>query len=309
MISVKNVSKIINVGKKQKKIVDDISFSIYRGEIVGYVGLNGSGKSTTIKMLCGIYEPTSGIVKVDNIIPHKNRIKNGFNIGVVFGQRTQLWWDLPLEDSFKILRIIYKIPKEDFDKRLLFLNKLFDMQKHLKSTVRTLSLGERMKADLIASMLHNPKVLFLDEPTIGLDTISKKKTIEAIKQINFKYKTTILLTTHDFKDVEALCDRVIVLKNGRIIFDGSMKYINQKYRQCKFLEIISTLEFLKKLNVHFLSNKYVIRDNKIILKYDKDDEIIKKTINYLVNNSNNYDFTIKEISLADIVEKINEDYK
>lgn len=306
MILVSNVSKKVKFKKEVLTLIDNISFKINEGEIVGYVGSNGAGKSTTIKMLTGIFEPSNGLIKVNDIIPYKNRIKNASNIGVVFGQRTQLWWDLPLIDSYKILKKIYKIDEDIFKERLNYLTNLFEINNLLNSTVRILSLGERMKADLIASMLHNPKVLYLDEPTIGLDSISKRKMRSAIKNLNLKFNTTIVLTTHDFVDVEELCDRIIILKKGNIIFDGTLEYINKEYRNYKIIEITSNINNLKELSKKIESS--ILENGKLKVKYSKYDIEKNNYILNLINDFTKYDINIKDVSLEDIVEKITNDY-
>ena len=234
MIEVKNISKEFVSPKKypglkgaikglfsrekiSKKAVDDISFNINDGEIVGYIGSNGAGKSTTIKMMTGILNPTKGECIVNGINPSKKRKENAQNIGVVFGQRTQLWWDLPLSESFTILKEIYKVSNEDYKKRMEFLNEVLELNEFFDRPVRNLSLGQRMRADLGASLLHNPKVLYLDEPTIGLDLVVKDSIRSAIKEINEKYNTTVILTTHDIEDIEELCNRIIIIDNGKKI--------------------------------------------------------------------------------------------
>jgi ABC-2 type transport system ATP-binding protein len=225
-----NAKKVIN------RAVDNISFSIAEGEMVGYIGANGAGKSTTIKMLTGILTPTSGEVKVDGIVPYKDRVPNAKNIGVVFGQRTQLWWDLPLSESFLILKEIYEVPQADYEKRMAFFNEILNLDEFIKSPVRTLSLGQRMRADIAASLLHNPKVLYLDEPTIGLDVNAKQKMRDAIKMMNQTYKTTVILTTHDLDDIQELCNRILIIDKGKIIYDGSLQEIRDKYGTTKRIE-------------------------------------------------------------------------
>ena len=246
MIKVKNVSKefvsakkypglkgalkgLISREKVRKLAVDDVSFHIKRGEIVGYIGSNGAGKSTTIKMMTGILTPTRGTCLVNNVDPCVNRKKNAQNIGVVFGQRTQLWWDLPLSESFTILKEIYDVSDEDYKERMEFLNQVLELDTFFDKPVRTLSLGQRMRADLGAALLHNPKVLFLDEPTIGLDVVVKDNIRKAIKEINAKSNTTVILTTHDIGDIEELCDRIIIIDEGRKIYDGTTESLKEKY--------------------------------------------------------------------------------
>ncbi|MCG9876379.1 MAG: ATP-binding cassette domain-containing protein [Leptospiraceae bacterium] len=204
------------------KAVDEVSFQIGEGELVGYIGQNGAGKSTTIKLLTGILTPDSGKIFVGGLNPSRERKKNAYQIGAVFGQRTQLWWDLPVIESFLLIRSIYKISDSMYKENLEHFIEILDMKDILKTPARKLSLGQRMKADLAASLLHNPKVLFLDEPTIGLDILVKEKVREFIKFINQKNKVTILLTTHDVGDIEALASRILLLDSGRIQFDGEI---------------------------------------------------------------------------------------
>ncbi|MBX7245945.1 MAG: ATP-binding cassette domain-containing protein [Candidatus Sumerlaeaceae bacterium] len=202
--------------------VDKMSFDIAEGELIGYIGANGAGKSTTIKMLTGILLPTSGDVEVAGYIPFKQRRKYVRNIGVVFGQRTQLWWDLAVIESFKLLGRIYEVPDNDFKKRLTELTELLALEEFLNTPVRKLSLGQRMRADLTASLLHRPKILFLDEPTIGLDIIGKARVRDFLRQINEREKVTILLTTHDLDEIERLCERIVIIDHGRKVFDGEL---------------------------------------------------------------------------------------
>ncbi len=223
------IKSLFNREYKCKNAVRDISFSIEEGEIVGYLGSNGAGKSTTIKMLTGIIVPTNGKVEVMGMIPSKDRIKNASNIGVVFGQRTQLWWDIPLIESFNLNKYLYKIKPEEYEKRLNELINILDMQKFINMPVRQLSLGQRMRGDLCMALLHNPKVLYLDEPTIGLDVVVKENIRELIKKINQEYNTTIILTTHDMGDVEKLCTRVIAIDSGVIIYDGSVNRLKSDF--------------------------------------------------------------------------------
>jgi ABC-2 type transport system ATP-binding protein len=208
------------------KAVDGISFDIEPGEIVGYIGPNGAGKSTTIKMMTGILKPSSGVLEVNGLAPYDNRIRQAMIMGVVFGQRTQLWWDLPVIESFKILKEIYKVDQKTFDEHLGMFNELVGLKALYTQQVRTLSLGQRMLCDITASFLHNPQVVFLDEPTIGLDISIKAKIRSVILELNRTRNTTIILTTHDLGDVEALCRRIIIIDKGRILYDGDIKKVN-----------------------------------------------------------------------------------
>ncbi|HHJ8793170.1 TPA: ATP-binding cassette domain-containing protein [Streptococcus pyogenes] len=215
--------------------VKDLSFEVPKGQILGFIGANGAGKSTTIKMLTGILKPTSGYCRINGKIPQDNRQDYVRDIGAVFGQRTQLWWDLALQETYVVLKEIYDVPEKAFRKRMDFLNEVLDLNEFIKDPVRTLSLGQRMRADIVASLLHNPKVLFLDEPTIGLDVSVKDNIRRAITQINQEEKTTILLTTHDLSDIEQLCDRIIMIDKGQEIFDGTVTQLKQSFGKMKSL--------------------------------------------------------------------------
>jgi ABC-2 type transport system ATP-binding protein len=202
--------------------VDGVTFHVGRGELVGYLGPNGAGKSTTIKMLTGILVPTSGEVKVGSWIPWQDRTRYVAHIGVVFGQRTTLWWDLPVIESLDLLRYIYRIPAERYRHNLDHFCELLELENFLHTPVRSLSLGQRMRADLAASLLHDPTVVFLDEPTIGLDVVAKERIRTFIQQINQDQGTTIILTTHDLGDVARLCQRVMIIDHGQLLFDGPL---------------------------------------------------------------------------------------
>ncbi|OWR27677.1 daunorubicin ABC transporter ATP-binding protein [Saccharibacillus sp. O23] len=247
-IEVEHLSKTFNVQKNrdglkgalqdlfsrqynQVAAVNDISFSIPAGEICGYIGENGAGKSTTIKMLTGILVPTSGKLNVGGYVPHEEREKFVRNIGVVFGQRSQLWWDIGVIESFGLLRKVYGVPENDYRKRLDELVQRLDLGELLNRPVRKLSLGQRMRCELVAALLHNPSIVFLDEPTIGLDIIVKTEIREFLKDMNREHGTTILLTTHDLQDIEALCSRVIMLDEGRIIYDGGLDTLKSRWGQ------------------------------------------------------------------------------
>jgi ABC-2 type transport system ATP-binding protein len=244
MIQVEELSKIFIIKKRKPgfmgsirslfgtenqeiKAVDNITFSLNDGDLVGYIGPNGAGKSTTIKMLTGILTPTGGTVRINGLDPIKDRKKNAFQIGVVFGQRTQLWWDLPVEESFDLIRSIYKIEQKKFDRKMEEFNELLGLKEFSKQQARKISLGQRMKADLAASLLHSPSVLFLDEPTIGLDILAKENVRQFIQTINQRDKVTIILTTHDVQDIEFLANRIIIIDKGKVGYDGNLNNFNK----------------------------------------------------------------------------------
>lgn len=255
IIEVKNIKRYYKIAKKEKglcaslkslfhrkyeikKAVDDISFDIKKGEITGFIGKNGAGKSTTIKMLSGILYPDSGTVKIDGYIPYKQRKQYVKNIGVVFGQKSQLHWDLPLIESFELMKYIYKIPKKVYEKNLEKFVELLDMKDFINQPVRQLSLGQRMRGDIVAALLHSPKLVFLDEPTIGLDVVAKEKIREFIKYMNQNEQTTIIFTTHDMQDIEKVCDRLIIVDQGKKVYDGTIAEIKNKYSNIKNIEVM-----------------------------------------------------------------------
>ncbi|MCL8012720.1 ATP-binding cassette domain-containing protein [Streptomyces sp. AS02] len=235
-IELDGVEKVFDVRKKtgflkrerrQVRAVDSISFTVARGEMVGYIGPNGAGKSTTIKMLTGILTPSGGRLRVAGIDPSRERKRLAHRIGVVFGQRTTLWWDLPLIDSYKLMHRMYRIPDGRYRENLDRLVELLDLGALLDVPVRQLSLGQRMRGDIAAALLHDPEVLYLDEPTIGLDVISKAKVREFLRDVNAERGTTVLLTTHDLQDIEQLCSRVMVIDHGRMMYDGPLAGLHE----------------------------------------------------------------------------------
>ncbi len=237
---------------KTVRAVDNISMTIAQGEIVGYLGPNGAGKSTTIKMMTGVLEPTSGQITVNGNLPYKDRTKNAQEIGVVFGQRSQLWWSLPLIESFKLLKDIYQIPDEDYNSIIKLYKSLVDIEQLLHKPVRQMSLGQRTLSDILAAFLHNPKIVFLDEPTIGLDVSMKNKIRTLIHALNKEKNTTVILTTHDMGDVDALCRRIVIIDKGKMLYDNDIEHLKGffgSYRTLKIRpdgDITVNLESLKK---------------------------------------------------------------
>ncbi|WP_439812185.1 ABC transporter ATP-binding protein [Streptomyces sp. P9-2] len=235
-IEVDGVEKVFDVRRRkgllrrerhQVRAVDSISFTVARGEMVGYIGPNGAGKSTTIKMLTGILTPSGGRLRVAGIDPSRERTRLAHRIGVVFGQRTTLWWDLPLIDSYKLMHRMYRIPDARYRENLARLVELLDLGDLLEVPVRQLSLGQRMRGDIVAALLHDPEVLYLDEPTIGLDVVSKTRVREFLRQVNAERDTTVLLTTHDLQDIEQVCSRVMVIDQGRLVYDGALAGLHE----------------------------------------------------------------------------------
>jgi ABC-2 type transport system ATP-binding protein len=222
---------------REVKALDGVSFSIDEGELVGYIGPNGAGKSTTVKVLSGILVPDGGTCEVMGRTPWKNRVEHVARIGVVFGQRTQLWWDLPVMESFELLREIYRVSQSDYQRRLEELAALLDLEKFLDVPVRQLSLGQRMRCDLAASLLHGPGVLFLDEPTIGLDAVSKLAVRDFVQKLNRERGVTVILTTHDMDDIEALCSRVMVIGGGKILSDGTLEALRARVSGERWLTV------------------------------------------------------------------------
>jgi ABC-2 type transport system ATP-binding protein len=289
------------------KAVDGISFDIEEGEIVGYIGANGAGKSTTIKMMCGILHPTEGSVMVDGMGFEKNRQKINHEMGVVFGQKTQLWWDIPLIETFKILKSIYEVSDEDFNERFEYLCDLLDMRPFLTQTVRSLSLGQRMRADFAAALIHSPKIVYLDEPTIGLDVLVKDKIRAAIKELNKKYNITVILTTHDMKDIEELCNRIIIIDKGKILYDGSLANIKYRFGNTKTVFIPRDVDLDEvALQERFHGISVEMGDDRIAIKFSQDEVNLDDFLLYIINTYHIKDFKIEDISIEDITKKLYE---
>jgi ABC-2 type transport system ATP-binding protein len=297
------------------KAVDGISFDIEAGEIVGYIGPNGAGKSTTIKMMTGILKPSEGQITINGHIPFENRIRQAQIMGVVFGQRTQLWWDLPVIESFKILKEIYKVDQKTFDEHMGMFNELVDLKSLYTQQVRTLSLGQRMLCDITASFLHNPQIVFLDEPTIGLDISIKAKIRTIIKELNKTRHTTIILTTHDLGDVEALSQRVIIIDKGKVLYDGDTKKVNALFGAFRTLKVQidgfneGTLAELKaKLAARFgAENKTTIAQTEEFwtdITIDQAITPLSDVLNCVMTNFHVFDVRIVEIAMEDVVQRI-----
>ena len=323
MIKVENLVKTYKIIEKEERLigyfknlfhpkykefmaVKGINFEIKEGELVGYIGENGAGKSTTIKMLTGLLTPTSGKVTVNGIIPYKERIKNNKNIGAVFGQKTQLWWDLPVIESFRLIKKMYNMTESEYRKNLKKFTNLLELDELLEKQVKNLSLGQKMWCEIAATFLHNPKIVYLDEPTIGLDVFVKEKIRKFIKEINEENKTTVILTTHDLKDIEDVCDRIILLDKGQIIYDGEKQKFKDKYGKYITAELIvknkkSIIKNdLKNENLKIIEEK----ENSIKLKFLHEKITILTVMDKISKYCEIEDVHMKEAELEDILKEI-----
>ena len=289
------------------RAVERVNFSIEPGEMVGYIGANGAGKSTTVKMLTGILVPTSGEVVADGYIPYRDRRRYTKRIGVVFGQRTQLWWDIAVVESFRLLKQIYEIPDADYRRRLGTFSEILNLGDYLHTPVRKLSLGERMRCDLAASLLHNPPLLFLDEPTIGLDVVAKDHIREFLKEINRTERTTVLLTTHDLSDIEELCKRLLIIDKGKILFDGELRQMKQrlaKFNQVKFF--LKDRTQVARLGEITTDGIFLERVDELtyLMRFDREQHSSAEVIRNLVNTLEVRDILVEEEPIEDIVKRI-----
>lgn len=315
VIEVKNVVKEYKKVKKEKglkgsiknlfvqkveyvRAVDDISFHIEQGDIVAYIGPNGAGKSTTVKMLSGILRPTSGEILINGLSPQKNRKQVVKNIGVVFGQRSQLNWDLRLGETFELLKRIYQIDDETYESNLKMFDDILEINKFIDTPVRQLSLGQRMRGDLVAAMLHSPKVLFLDEPTIGLDVEAKYSIRKFIKEINERSGTTIILTTHDLGDIQELCKRLIIINEGKIIEDGSLDELIDKIAPYRHLII----DFYKQVEIpHPKAEIVSVNEARTVYKFRKDEITAAQLIEDISKISPIKEISLQETKIDDII--------
>ena len=286
--------------------IKDISFSIDKGEIVGYIGPNGAGKSTTIKILSGILVPDNGKVVINKKVPWKDRRQYVKDIGVVFGQRSQLWWDIPAIDSFNLLKDIYKIPEDKYNKKLNELVELLNLKDIINVPVRQLSLGSRMRCEIAASLLHSPKILFLDEPTIGLDAVSKKIVRDFIKKLNKKDNVTVILTTHDMADIEALAKRIILIGKGQVLYDGTLSNLKKNYDYLRKIKITTH----DKLN---LKKDYIVdfRKTKDILEFTIDIRKVEISdfIKLISSKISIIDIDIDTGNIDELIVRLYEEYK
>ena len=323
IIELKNISKsftvlektngkksFLNLLKRKKKTINalsDVSFDIQEGDIVGYIGPNGAGKSTTIKIMCGILNPTAGECTICGYIPWKDRKKYVQNIGVVFGQRSQLWWDVPVIDSLELLKDIYKIPTEEYNETLKLLTDTLKLDELLNRPLRGLSLGQKMKCELAGALIHRPKILFLDEPTIGLDAITKLAVRDFIKYINKQWNTTIILTTHDMSDIDALTNKIILIGKGKLLYKGSFSAIKDKYKNNVTIDV----ELSKAYKNVSLDGYDVISHNQNFVTYKNHEDNpfnTKKFINDITAKYELVDFDVKTLTIDEVLANLYKDY-
>jgi len=323
VISVKSLNKSFRVAKRRAGIgnavkalfsreyetihaLSDISFNIDDGEMVGYIGPNGAGKSTTIKIMCGILTPDSGHCEIDGRIPWKERISHVRDIGVVFGQRSQLWWDVPIIDSFELIRDIYKVNSKEYKANIEELTSLLDLAELLKTPARNLSLGQRMRCEIAASLLHSPKTLFLDEPTIGLDAVSKIAVRQFIKNLNASRGTTVILTTHDMQDIESLTKRIMLIGKGRILLDDSLEELKRKSSNLKTLLIEYTGEPPKIGEAMRLSEQ---REGRLVVTINPNEISVSDAIAYFAKSTEISDVSVTGITAEEMVAALYKEYK
>ena len=327
VIEIKNVSKEFKVLNRREglkgsikdlfsrdyiivKAVDDISMTIDQGEIVGYLGPNGAGKSTTIKMMTGVLEPSSGEIIVNGRVPYKNRTLNAAEIGVVFGQRSQLWWALPLIESFKLLKDIYGISDADYKNMMDFYQSQVDIEPILHKPVRQMSLGQRTLSDILAAFLHNPRIVFLDEPTIGLDVSMKSKIRTLIHALNKEKNTTVILTTHDMGDVDALCRRIVIIDKGKMLYDNDMEHLKNFFGSYRTLKVRVKGDLKAEAEVigKELSEFQVTADDEwISILVDEDKRKVIDVLGQLQQARQIRDMQLEEISTEDVIKKIYEE--
>jgi len=293
---------IIKPKYKKVKAVKNISFNVKKGELIAFIGPNGAGKSTTLKMLSGILYPDSGKITILNKNPQKDRKTLSYNFGTVFGQKPQLWFHLPAIDSFNLFAKIYDLDQQEYTKRINYLIKRFEIQDIVKHPVRKLSLGQRMRCEFVLALIHKPKILFLDEPTIGLDVVVKKTIRELIKEINKKEKISVILTSHDMGDVESICERAIIINQGKIIYDGKFKDIKKDYLEKKVISISSETPI--KLSIKKGIKNIEKRKFDLKIEVDTKKIAIKKVIDALLKENKINDILIEEAPIEEIIEGI-----
>ena len=321
-IQVENVSKTFRINKRAagvsgmlanliapkyeiKQAVKDVSFTIEKGEMVGFIGPNGAGKSTTIKMLSGILFPDKGQIKVNGYTPYKQRKEYVGKIGVVFGQKSQLQWDLPVIDSYELLKAIYRVSDEDYKKNLSRFTEMLDMGSFINQPVRQLSLGQRMRADIVAALLHSPEIVFFDEPTIGVDVVGKETIRNFIRELNEEDEVTMIFTTHDMQDIEKTCKRLIIIDEGSKVYDGSLLGIREKYGTTRQLDVefdsYCEVEPIDRVEIHKLDE---LDGRKKRFVFENKEVQINELMNHLLTQYNVRDINISEPEIEGIIRKI-----
>ncbi len=318
-IEVREISKTFKISKRRggalgmfanlfapkfekKEAVKNVSFDIEQGETVGFIGPNGAGKSTTIKMLSGILHPDSGSINVGGYIPYRQRKSYVGRIGVVFGQKSQLQWDLPVIDSFELLKAIYSVPDNVYKKNLSRFTEMLDMGGFINQPVRQLSLGQRMRADIVAALIHSPEIVFFDEPTIGVDVVGKETIRSFIRELNSQDNVTMIFTTHDMQDIEKTCNRLIIIDEGAKVYDGTLAGIREKYGTSRQLDV----EFSGREEIAPIDNVEIseLENNKKRFIFESRDVHINELMNYLLTNHNVRDINISEPEIESIIRKI-----
>lgn len=303
-----SIQDLFSRNYKIVRAVDNISMNINQGEIVGYLGPNGAGKSTTIKMMTGVLEPTSGSILVNGSEPYRNRTKNAQEIGVVFGQRSQLWWSLPLIESFKLLKDIYRVGDAEYNGMMDMYRELVDIEKLLHKPVRQMSLGQRTLSDILAAFLHDPKIVFLDEPTIGLDVSMKAKIRELIHALNKEKNTTVILTTHDMGDVDALCRRIVIIDKGKMLYDNDIEHLKGFFGSYRTLKIRVDGENSVE-SVRAELPEFMVSDQEewVSVLVDEEKTTVMDVLNRLIKTFDVRDMRLEEISTEDVIKKIYEE--
>lgn len=318
-IEVKNISKTFKISKRRsgipgmlanlfapkyekKEAVKNVSFNIERGEMAGFIGPNGAGKSTTIKMLSGILYPDSGEINVNGYIPYKQRKNYVGSIGVVFGQKSQLQWDLPVIDSFELLKAIYSVPDDVYKKNLDRFTEMLDMGEFIERPVRQLSLGQKMRADIVAALIHSPEIVFFDEPTIGVDVVGKETIRNFIRELNVQDNVTMIFTTHDMQDIEKTCKRLIIIDEGAKVYDGTLSGIREKYGTSRQLDV----EFAGRENIAPIENVEIaeLENNKKRFVFESKKVHINELMDHLLSNYNVRDINISEPEIESIIRRI-----
>jgi len=323
MITLSGINKTFKVAKRQAGFgqavkalfsreydlvhaLNDVSFTIGDGEMVGYIGPNGAGKSTTIKIMCGILTPDSGECNIDGRIPWRERVAHVREIGVVFGQRSQLWWDVPIIDSFELIRDIYKADEKTYKNSLDELTELLDLSELLKTPARSLSLGQRMRCEIAASLLHTPKIIFLDEPTIGLDAVSKIAVRQFIKKLNTEHGTTVILTTHDMQDIEALTERILLIGKGKILLDGSLAELKKHSSERKTI-VVEYNGAAPKISEGMTVCEE--RNGRLVISLDPTISSVSNAITHLASQTELIDVSVSDISSEEMVASLYKEYE